>query len=207
MKQTGGARPAVLLVTLILWPAIATGQDARPVDLGIEVTTVQLSEFDLTDTGVGGRATWWFAPTVAIDAGLSWFHGSTDSVDPLIRQARLLGVVGVKTVASWRRVEFSGQARPGFLRFAKQDHVVCIAVSSFPTPLPCQVATGYTGLVVDFSAGASITLNGSGRARLSIEIGDLVVRYGLDAYRSNGEVTDGVLTQNFIVHVGFAWRL
>jgi hypothetical protein len=175
------------------------------VETGGHVGILRLSEFETTDIGVGAHVIWPLMSTVAIDGTFTWFPGTGDfAANALESQQRTLGLVGLRARVNNGNVEFFARGRAGLLRFAELGPVVCIAI--FPTPLVCRLATGYTAFAGDFGAGASIGLGSSGRLRVDIEAGDLLVRYGLEALRPRGEITDGFVGHNPLVSIGLGWR-
>jgi hypothetical protein len=189
-------------LTLGAWPAAAQNTG---IQVGGQVSILRLSELDTTDVGVGAQIVGPLTPVVAIDGALTWIPGARDvDVDALESQHRTLGLIGLRATAVNGNVQFFARGRVGFLRFGEQDAVVCIAI--FPTPLGCRLAAGYSAFAADFGGGASIGLASSGHLRVNIEAGDLLVRYGLEALRPRGEVTDGFVGHNPLVSVGLGWQ-
>jgi hypothetical protein len=122
----------------------------------------------------------------------------------LKNQHRALGLIGVRAMVGSEGVELFARGRGGFLRFGEQGPTVCIAI--FPPPLSCRLSAGYTAFASHFGAGASVTLGSSGRLRVHIEAGDLLVRYGVQSFRPSGEINDGFVSHNLLVSVGLGWR-
>jgi hypothetical protein len=182
-------------------PASAQG---RGIEAGGHVTVLRLSELDTTDIGVGAGVLWPVTSVLAIDGVLTWFPAGELGADGVESQ-RVLGLGGARIVATRRTVELFAGARAGFLRFVERDPVVCIAI--FPAPLACQLAAGYTAFAADVGGGASVGVAREGRLRAHIELGDLLVRYGLEAFRPGGETTDGFVSHNLLVTFGLRWRL
>jgi hypothetical protein len=177
----------------------------RRFETGGHVSILRLSEFDSTNVGVGAHVIGHLTSVVAIDGALTWFPGTGDfDTNALERQRRILGLVGLRTSVARGDVEFFARARAGFLRFGEQDSAVCVA--TFPIPLGCRLATGYTAFASDFGGGASVGFGSSGQLRVNIEAGDLLVRYGLEAVRPRGETTDGFVGHNPLVSIGLSWR-
>ena len=184
-------------------PAFAQARHGG-LEVGAHVSTLQLSEFDITDTGVGVTATWRVVPAIAVDGALTAFPGDRDFVgDRIASQRRTLGVVGARSGIRRGPIELFGRARAGVLHFAAQESAVCVAISVFPTPLGCQLATGYTALAVDLGGGMTV---GAGRLHLRFDAGDLVVRYGLKTFRPSGKLTDGFSSHNLQASAGLGWR-
>jgi hypothetical protein len=165
---------------------------------------LRLSEFDVTDAGVGVTASWWATPRVALDSSLTWFPGNGDTAATQINdQQRVLGLAGARSGIRLGSLEFFGRARAGFLRFSPKD-AVCVAVTTVPLPLACSVAAGTTSFTSDLGGGVSIATPRGLHVR--IDVGDLMVRYGQEAYRSNGELSDGFFSHNVQLSSAVLWR-
>lgn len=185
-------------------PVFAQASD-RNLELGGHVAALRLSEFGVTDTGIGPTVAWRLSPIVALDGALTWFPGNNGTVNVRMeRQERVLGLVGARSAVRRGTLELFGRARAGFLRFSSIEGAACIAITIVPLPLECQIATGYTAFATDLGGGVGIDIGRSGQLR--IEAGDLMVRYGHDAYRSNMELSDGFTSHNLQVSAGLRWR-
>jgi hypothetical protein len=187
-------RPASLIILSLAIASPAASAQSRGIEAGAQVSVLRLSELDTTDPGAGGYAAWFLTPIVAIEGALTWFPG----------ESRTLGLAGVRPIAVYRNVELFGQARAGFLRFDKQDTVVCIAIA--PAPLACRLAAGYTAFAADFGGGAGFTVAGAPRLWIHVEASDLLVRYGVEARRPGREITKGFFSNNPLVSVSVGWR-
>jgi hypothetical protein len=195
---------ACLVAAALAWPASAWAQDRR-LTVGGFVGVLHLAELDTTDPGVGAGVSWRIGPVLAVDGVLAWFSGDDRPGEG--RGAigdRVLGAAGIRAGRSVGRAELFAKARPGFLRFAETRPFACLLI--YPAPLTCQLAAGYTAFAFDAGGGASIALDGAGRIRLEVEVSDLIVRYGLDAYRSGGEISDGFTGHNLLFTAGVGWR-
>jgi hypothetical protein len=188
---------------LVHSPLAAWAQVAERAEVGADAVVLRIGELDVTDGGVGARAAWRLGETLALDGRVVWFPGG-DARGRAARQTRVLGLAGPRLTVAWRGLEVGGYARPGFLRFVREGQTVCIAI--FPTPLACQLAAGYTAFALDLGGTAAAPLDQSGRVRFRVEIGDLLVRYGLTAFRADGTTTDGFTGHNFMAGVGMAFR-
>ena len=208
MDSSRGVRVAVGCVLACCVAAVTPSyaQDGRRFELGGQLTTLRLSEFETTDVGVGVQAGWRLTPVVAVDGALTWFPGGDDGGFPRIeRQQRMLGVVGLRAGVESGRMELFARARPGFLRFAAEDNVPCILI--FPPPLSCQVLGGHTSFVTELGGGVRLALDRDRRMFLSFDIGDLLVRYGRQSMRRNDEISDdGFVSHNLVAGVGVGWR-
>ena len=52
----------------------------------------------------------------------------------------------------------------------------------------------------------NIRLDYAGRTRLSVDAGDLLVRYGVNALRPRGQITDGFVSHNLLMSAGLGLR-
>jgi hypothetical protein len=205
MTHRASARTVAALI--VAWvgaaftPSPAAAQNVG-VEIGGHVGILRVSELDTTDVGVGVHAIAPLSRRVAIDGALTWFPGSSD--EGLNRQGRTLGLAGVRATIGRGNVDLFARGRAGYLRFGDQGSVVCIAI--FPPPLSCRLAAGYTAFAADFGGGASIGLGTSGRLRLHIDAGDLLVRYAVEAFRPDGPSTEGFVGHNPLMSVGLGWR-
>ena len=203
----GAASAAIAWLVCAGWAAPARAQTTGAgLEVGGHMSVLRLSEFDTTDTGAGLHATWRAAPAVSLDGALTWFPGGDTATlaNQIGRQERVLGLVGARSGIRRSPAELFGRARLGFLRFAPVDQAVCIAVTTVPLPLDCQIAVGYTALATDLGAG--VALNITDRLRIGADAGDLMVRYGIKSHRKNGEPTDGFTSHNLQVSTGVTWR-
>jgi hypothetical protein len=201
-----------ILNTLVAASAVAVAlgasrADAQPaagsVDIGPNLSVLRLSELDTTDVGIGVDASWHLMPRITIDGSLALFPGSGDDTS-LSDQRRVLGLVGVRSGITRGRVDIYGRGRVGFLNFGEAGPFACSLI--YPAPLSCQLAAGYTAFAVDLGGGAIVPVDSEGKWRVRVDVGDLIVRYGLDAIRSNGRVTDGFLSHNLLFSAGLVFK-
>ena len=166
-----------------------------------QLSILRLNEFGIADVGVGIDGAWHVTPQLAIEGTVAWFPGETAfETDSVASQYRVLGLVGVRSGITQGRFEIYGRGRVGFLRFGEQDSRICTLI--FPATLGCRLASGYTALAADLGAGISTPLTADRRLRLRFDIGDLLVRYDLAAFRPNGESSDGFVGHNLLTQIG-----
>jgi hypothetical protein len=207
-------RPALMVVAvssvfiLFSGPArlYAQASDRSSFDAGGHISVLRLSEFDTTDAGVGANATWHITPALALGGSLTWFNGSESSAlaHRVANQTRVLGLAGGRYGIHRGGVELFARGHAGFLRFAPFDGAVCVAVTTVPLPLECLIAAGYTAFATDLGGG--VAMNASEHLQIRVEAGDLLVRYGMQAYRASGEPTDGFTSHNVQVSSAISWR-
>jgi hypothetical protein len=206
--MTHRASVRTVAALIVAWVGAAFGPSPAAaqsvgVEVGGHIGILRLSELETTEVGVGVHAIAPLSRRVAIDGALTWFPGSSDP--GLNRQGRTLGLAGVRAMLGRGNVDLFARGRAGYLRFGDQGSVVCIAI--FPPPLSCRLAAGYTAFAADFGGGASIGLGSSGRLRVHIDAGDLLVRYSVETFRpAEGAITEGFVGHNPLVSVGLGWR-
>jgi hypothetical protein len=201
-----GAACAVLFSVFTLGMAVSPAHAQSPAgqfEIGPNLSVLRVSELDTTDVGVGVDAAWHLTPRLAIDGTLSWFPGSGD--EPSLKdQRRVLGLIGVRSGVTRGGIDFYGRGRVGFLNFAESGPFPCVLI--FPAPLTCQLAQGYTAFAVDFGGGATIPVDADGRWKVRVDVGDLLVRYDMEAMRKNNERTDGFLSHNLLFTAGLVFK-
>ena len=175
----------------------AAQPSAHAFEISGEFATLRLSESDTWSAGIGANARWTLVRGLALDGSVTYF--------PEDRQNLVLALGGLRPTVTFGKAEVSGRARVGVLDFQKvNEPFACLAI--FPAPLECQLAAGYTALAIDFGGGVDVGIAREGRLRVHAEVGDLLVRYNLNAFRSDGSVTNGFTSQNFLFNVGLGWR-
>ncbi len=207
-KQAIGMAIAGAIALGIMGTVPASAQGTRPFEIGAQVTTLRLGEFETTDVGLGVQGAWRLSPVFAIDGALSLFPGGgSDSVASIDSQRKTLGLIGVRAGVQRGPLDLFARARPGALAFAGQDQVACILI--FPPPLSCQVLAGYTAFVTDIGGGARLNL-ADDRVQVTVDVGDLLVRYSRpESFRLEselGEIKKSVVSHNLLISAGVNWR-
>lgn len=183
----------------------AAAQDQGAFEFGGQLSTLRLGEFDAGDIGIGVNGAWRVTPLLAVEGALSWFPGGDADEDRVKGQQKVLGLAGVRAGIQRGPLELFARTRPGFLHFSGEDNVPCILI--FPVPLECQVLAGKTAFVTELGVGAHVAVGPSQRMFVSFDVGDLLVRYGSESLRPNGEVSeDGFVSHNLVANVGVGWR-
>jgi len=184
----------------------ASRADAQPapgsVEVGPNFSVLRLSEFDTTDVGIGVDAAWHVLPRISLDGSLILFPGGGEEPS-LSDQRRTLGLIGVRSGITRGRVDLYARGRIGFLNFGESGPFACTLI--YPAPLACQLAGGYTAFATDIGGGAIMPIDADGRWRIRVDVGDLIVRYGLDGIRNNGRVTDGFSSHNLLLTAGMVF--
>jgi len=192
-------RFAVLLVfaTFVL-PAAAIAQEHFAA--AAHVAVARSSEFDHTDTGVGGRFSWHPIALVGADAELTVYPASFPNANGFSRR-RIEGLFGVTVGPRVSGVRPFARFRPGFLTFRGQP-VVCILI--FPPPLSCQLAVGRTVFALDLGGG--VELFPTSRAVVRVDVGDRILKYPGPSFRNGRAAQDSFYSHDFRVAAGAGVR-
>ena len=110
---------------------------------------------------------------------------------------RVTRMMSVEARSRGSRAKTPPRAAASSISSALSDLSVCVRASR-------QLAAGYTAFVADVGAGVSVTAGPHWQVR--VDAGDLMVRYGQEAHRSNGDLTDGFTSHNLQVSSGLTWR-
>jgi hypothetical protein len=187
----------VALVALIV-PATATAQERF--DAGALVAVTRSSEFDDTDTGVGGRFSWHPTALVGAEAEMTFYPASFPNANGFSR-SRIEGLFGATVGPRLAGVRPFARVRPGFLTFRGQP-VVCILI--FPPPLSCQLAQGRTLFALDLGGG--VELFPAGRAVVRVDVGDRLLKYPGPSFRGGRATQDSFYGHDFRVAAGAGVR-
>ena len=208
---TGIRRLGVAVLTAALSVTVSSGAAAQTTtsafEAGGEVDTLRLSESRIGGIGVGATAKWTFTRGWALDGLVSLFPASwqTNPATRVPSQRLMLALAGVRPAVMLGRVTLSARARAGVLDFQQNDQPFpCIRI--FPAPLECQLPGGYTATAFELGGEADLAMDQAGRLRLRVGGSDLMVRYGLQAIRRNGLITDGFISHNLLMTAGVGWR-
>lgn len=166
-------RVGILLVCLLCSPKFAVAQsDADRFELGAQLITANLSQFDQTDLGFGARFSWNPVPPFGLESEITLYPKDLPDQVPFSR-TRIEGLFGATVGPRLGSVRPFGKARTGFVNFrSASEPFACILI--FPPPLACQLG-GRTLLAFDIGGG--LELFPAGRMFARVEIGDRAVRY------------------------------
>jgi hypothetical protein len=193
-----GTRAGLVALITILMPAWAGAQDRF--DVGAHVAVTRSSEFDATDTGVGGWLAWHPSALVGAEAELTFYPASFPNENGF-SSSRIEGLFGVTVGPRLARVRPFARFRPGFLTFRGQP-VVCILI--FPPPLSCELAAGRTVFAID--VGGGVEFFPTGRMVIRADVGDRVVKYPGPSFRNGRTSQDSFYSHDFRVSAGAGVR-
>jgi hypothetical protein len=142
------------------------------------------SEFDTTDTGIGGRVSWHPIALVGVDAEMAFYPRDLGGRVPF-SAGRVEGLFGATVGPRVGRLRPFGKIRPGFVTFrAAPEPIACILI--FPPPLRCTLAGGRTLFALD--VGGGVEWLSSGRTFVRVDAGDRIVRYPVPTIDSGGTI-------------------
>ena len=188
-----------LVVTLVAFIVPATAFAQERFDAGAHVAIARSSEFDATDTGVGGWFSWHPTGVVGVDAALTVYPSSFPNENGFSR-SRIEGLFGATVGPRLPGVRPFVRLRPGFLTFRGQP-VVCILI--FPPPLSCQL-DGRTVFALDLGGG--VELFPARRAVVRVDAGDRIVKYPGPSFRNGRATQDSFYSHDFQVSAGAGVR-
>lgn len=192
-------RRALLLVcATLVGPAAANAQ--QHFDVTAHVAVVRSSEFDDTDTGVGGRLAWHPVALVGAEAEMTFYPASFPDANGFSRR-RIEGLFGVTVGPRLPRVRPFARLRPGFLSFRGQP-VVCILI--FPPPLSCELAAGQTLFALDLGGG--VELFPASRGVVRVDLGDRILKYPGPSFRNGRATQDSFYSHDLRVSAGAGVR-
>lgn len=192
-------RLAILVVFAPLVVAAAVNAQER-FDAAAHVAVARSSEFDDTDTGVGGRVSWHPNALVGADAEMTVYPASFPNANGFSR-SRIEGLFGVTVGPRLPGVRPFARLRPGFLAFRGQS-VVCILI--FPPPLSCELARGRTLFALDLGGG--VELFPASRAVVRVDVGDRILKYPGPSFRNGRATQDSFYSHDFRLSAGAGVR-
>jgi hypothetical protein len=167
---------------------VAVQAAARPAELAVRGAWTDYAEFDESDFGFGGEASYRFTDWLAADAQLTFFP--SDLGEPAsFSGSRFEGLFGLRLGHRLGGAGLYAAVRPGFVDFSEpSDPLACILV--FPPPLVCTLG-GKSVFALNYGAGLEV-LPGE-RLVVRAEVGDLMLKYPGPAFDEDMEVFEDSL--------------
>jgi len=165
------SRKAVSLVSLILagMPYIASGQQLSRAEVGAQTSTLfQNRIFHRTDVGVGGRFTYNFTPSIALESEANTYFTNTTAKTVQDGGRAIVGFLGPKAGIRKDRFGVFFKARAGVMSFSN--------VFTSRATLENLETSRRTHAVLDL--GIATEFYPSARTILRFDIGRMLVRYG-----------------------------
>lgn len=215
-KKPGCAAVAILLCLFFASDdAHAQAKDAPKVELGVQFTSLTLSETfsSPTEPGFGGRVTYNLTDNVALEAQFDFFP-SGDNFRGFRNGGRIAqGLFGVKAGKRFEKFGIFGKVRPGFASFSagKREEIVILSPPPNPVVTDFRIEQGReTHFATD--VGAVLEFYPTRRIVTRFDAGDTIIRYG-DTTRSffNGTTIQpftlpGDTKHNFQFSAGIGFR-
>lgn len=199
------ARKAVslfsLAIAMLAHPAI--GQQFTKTEIGVQTSVLFQNRFlSLTDAGLGGRFTYNFTPSIAIESEVNSYLTNTNSQTTALDGGRaIVGLIGPK--AGIRKDKFGVffKARGGVMSFGDAASSAALFVNG--------ATARKTHAALDL--GVATEIYPSARTILRFDVGRMLVRYGdsvLFTFPGAGTITaSGHIIGPWHMEVGTGYRL
>lgn len=166
--------------------ASARAQSDRPIELGVQVASVRSSQFDASDTGIGGRLAWRPSRSFGIEGEVNLFPREFPHGRPFSR-GRVEGLFGLITGMQVGRITPLARVRPGFVVIRESpEPLACILI--YPPPITCILAAGRMVFALDLGGGLEVAA--TSRTFVRVDVGDRAVRYPGPVFDSSRVVHD-----------------
>jgi hypothetical protein len=202
MKRLARVIAIIVLATVRPLAAIAQSNDVRA-EVGIHVTSAVSSEFDRSDTGFGGRLSWYPTGLVGLEGEITVYPGDFPDA-PAFSRGRLEGLFGVTVGAGIGRVRPFARLRPGFITFREAPQPLACILLTFPPPLPCALSAGETLFALDIGGGLEVFT--TRRTFLRVDAGDRLLRYPGPVLHDGTAEGNGFFSHDFRFAVGGGFR-
>ena len=176
----------VTAAALLIVPAQNAQAQSRSetpkVEVGAQYTFLRLRDFDINDSGVGGRLTYNVTDNFGIEGEVNFFPQRRPNFATLTStdSQRTQALFGVKYGMRSEKLGIFGKLRPGFIYFGQGTPVV-----------PGGSSASATEFALDF--GGVVELYPSRHLALRFDVGDTVIRFGGFGFTShNLQITPGV---------------
>jgi hypothetical protein len=193
----------ILLAVALVFAAIGAPGAAlaqERFDAGAHIAVARSSEFDATDTGIGGRFSWHPIALVGAEAEMTIYPASFPHANGFSR-SRIEGLFGVTVGPRLRGLRPFARLRPGFLAF-RQTTIACILI--FPPPLSCELAGGRTLFAMDLGGG--VELFPASRAVIRVDAGDRILKYPGPSFRNGRATQESFYSHDFRMSAGAGVR-
>jgi outer membrane protein with beta-barrel domain len=148
------------------------------VEIGAHYTLLRFSDFDTTDSGVGGRLTYNLSENFGIETEFNFFpqerlnFANGTSLD----SRRTQGLFGAKYGLRSEKAGVFGKIRPGFIRFGEGSSPIGVSATEFALDI-----------------GGVLELYPTRPVALRFDVGNTLIRYGARGFTSNNlQISTGV---------------
>lgn len=188
----------VLVASVLAAPAAAQER----FEAGAQIAVVRSDAFEKTETGFGGRLSWYPVNWIGADAEFNFYPQNLGSGVPFSR-SRVEGLFGVTVGPHFGGVRPFAKLRPGFVAFRGAGQpIVCILI--FPPPLSCELAAGRTMFALDLGGGVDLSLGRSAYVR--IDAGDRLIKYPGPSFLNGQARQDSFYSHDFRFSTGTGLR-
>jgi hypothetical protein len=153
------------------------------VEIGAHYTLLRFSDFDTTDSGVGGRITYNVSDNFGLETEFNFFPQERLNFANLTSpdSRRTQGLFGVKYGVRSEKVGVFGKLRPGFIRFGEGATIPGARATEFALDL-----------------GGVVELYPSRPVALRLDVGNTLIRFG--------SLGGGFTSNNLQITTGVAFR-
>lgn len=152
---------------------------AQSLEVSAHVAASQWSEFDGTDTGIGGRVAWRAVPLVGLEADVTWYPSGFPD-ERSFSGRRVEGLFGVSVGPTIGRLRPFARLAAGVLQSSEAPAPFpCILI--YPPPINCLMAAGHTMPAADIGGGVAVDLGA--RTFVRVDAGARLLRYPGPAFR------------------------
>jgi hypothetical protein len=170
---------AALLLTVSAQNAQAQSRSETPkVEIGAHYTLLRFSDFDTTDSGVGGRLTFNLSENFGLETEFNFFpqerinFANGTSLD----SRRTQGLFGAKYGLRGEKAGVFGKIRPGFIRFGEGSSPLGVSATEFALDI-----------------GGVLELYPTRPVALRFDVGNTLIRFGALGFTSNNlQISTGV---------------
>lgn len=204
VKSSSLVRAAVIVTALFLSVGRASAQSSPArFEVGAQVASIRSSEFDATDTGVGGRAAWLASSLFSVEGEVNFFPSDFPGTNGFSGR-RLEALFGVTVGPTFSRVRPFAKFRPGLVQVGESSEpMACILI--FPPPLSCTLASGRT--LAAFDIGGGLQIEAPARTFFRVDAGDRMIRYPGQVFDTDFTVRDrSFYSHDFRLSVGGGLR-
>jgi hypothetical protein len=179
-------RLCILVLCLLGSPSFARAQsDSDRFELGAQLISANLSEFDQTDLGIGARVSWNPVQPFGLESEITFYPKDLPGQVPFSRR-RIEGLFGATVGPRFGSLRPFAKARAGFMSFrAASEPFACILI--FPPPLSCQLGDR---TLLDYELGGGLELFPSPGLFVRVDVGDRALHYPGPARDKDGTLHD-----------------
>lgn len=176
----------LVVCVLACFPAVVLAQsESERFEVGAQLITAKVSEFDQADLGVGARVSWSPVRSLGLESEITFYPKDLPDQVPFSR-SRIESLFGATFGPRIGSVRPFAKARAGFMSFrAASEPFACILI--FPPPLSCQLEDR---TVPEYEVGGGLELFPASALFVRVELGDRALHYPGPARDEDGTLHD-----------------